>query len=96
MNDSVDSEIRPRDVANKSSKESLQSAIGMALSTESDTLRLNTQTFNANRYLAVEKIDGYEDLKDHAREIKEQSIQNLPVLIEKLTKSIEARGGKAF
>lgn len=96
MNEKLVHEIHPREVANKSSKESLQKAIGMALRIESDALRLNTQTFNTNRYTAVGRLDDYEELKDRARKIKENSIRNLPDLIERLTRSVEARGGKVF
>ena len=96
MSERLLNDIHPREVANKSMKESLRKAIGMALRIESDALRLNTQTFNTNRYTAVGKLDDYEDLKDRAREIKESSIQKLPELIERLTRSVEARGGKVF
>lgn len=96
MNEKMNADIHPREVANKSSKESLQKAIGMALRIESDALRLNTQTFNTNRYKAVGRLNDYEKLKDRARAIKEESIQRQPELIAKLTKAIESRGGKVF
>lgn len=96
MSEKVFREIHPREVASKSSKESLLKAIGMALDIESEALRLNTQTFNTNRYKAVGKLDDYEALKDRARKIKEESIRNLPDLIGRLTRSMEARGGKVF
>lgn len=88
--------IHPREVANKAPKENLYKAIDLALRVESDALRLNTQTFNTNRYKAIGKLDDYELLKDRARKIKEESIQNLPALVDTLTKTIEARGGKVF
>jgi iron-sulfur cluster protein len=96
MTDNLNAEIHPREVANKASKESLQKAISMALRVESDALRLNTQTFNTNRYSAVGKIEGYEELKDRARKIKEESVRDLSQLIHRLTESVEARGGKVF
>ncbi|MEW6193802.1 MAG: LUD domain-containing protein [Bacteroidota bacterium] len=89
-------EIHPREVANKGTKENLQKAINMALEVENDALRLNTQTFNANRYNTIKKLNDYEELKNRARKIKEQSIENLPGLINKLTTSIQTRGGKVF
>jgi len=89
-------DIHPIEVANKSSKESLKKAIAMALEVESEAVRLNTQTFNCNRYTAVAKLDDYEQLKDEARRIKEESIKDLPNLLEQLTEVIEARGGKVF
>ncbi len=96
MSDIKTANIHPREVANKSSKESLKKAIKMALEVENEAIRLNTQTFNRNRYTAVAKLDDYEELKDRARKIKEESIENLPALIEQLTKTIESRGGKVF
>ncbi len=92
----ADMDIHPREVANKSSKEALREAIGMALRVESDALRLNTQTFNMNRYKAVGRINDYDELKDRARAIKEQAIRNQPGLIAKLTEVVEARGGNVF
>ncbi|MCL5027978.1 MAG: LUD domain-containing protein [Bacteroidetes bacterium] len=88
--------IHPRQIADKSSKESLQKAIKLALDVETDAVRFNTQTFNTNRYKAVKKLNDYEELKDRARQIKEDSIQNLPALIVKLSHSIKARGGIVF
>ena len=96
MTDKNAANIHPREVANKSSKESLKKAVRMALEVENEAIRLNTQTFNRNRYDAVTKLDDYDELKDRARKIKEESIENLPPLIEQLTKVIEARGGKVF
>jgi len=96
MTDIISANIHPREVANKSSKESLQKAIKMALEVENEAVRLNTQTFNRNRYSAVAKLDDYDELKNRARKIKEESIENLPALVDQLTKVIEARGGKVF
>ena len=88
--------IHPKEVANKSSKVNLQKAIGMALEVENKALKLNTQTFNRNRYTAIAKLDDYDELKNKARKIKEDSIERLPELIEQLTKAVEANGGKLF
>ena len=91
-----DYKIHPRQVADKSSKESLRKAIQLALDVESDAVRLNTPTFNTNRYKAVRQLADYEELKERARQIKETSIRSLPDLLHKLTNTIEARGGKVF
>jgi iron-sulfur cluster protein len=88
--------IHPREIANKSQKENLVKALKMSLAIESDAVRLNTQTFNRNRYSAINKISDYDQLKEKARKIKEESIENLPSLIDALTKTVEARGGKVF
>ena len=91
-----DYKIHPREVANKSSKKSLNKAIKLALDTESDAIRLNTQTFNNNKYKSLGKLSDYEHLKDRARQIKEDAIENLPALIDKVIKVVEARGGRVF
>lgn len=88
--------IRPREVADKSNDGALQKAVRLALDVETDALRLNTQTFNRNKYRAVRKLDDYNGLKDRARKIKEDAIEDLPRLIHKLTSSIKARGGNVF
>ncbi len=88
--------IHPRQVADKSLKESLQKSIKLALDVESNALRFNTQTFNSNRYKIVKQLNDYEYLKDQAREIKEKSIRNLPELILKVTKAVKERHGSVF
>ena len=92
----IEKEITPREVADKSAKEALQKAIRMALAIESDAVRLNTQTFNRNRYTAVAEIEDYEALKDRAREIKEYSIENNEKLLGRLRQVIEKRGGHFY
>ncbi|MCL5268478.1 MAG: LUD domain-containing protein [Bacteroidetes bacterium] len=91
-----DYKIHPREVADKSSKEVLRKAIRLALDTETDALRLNTQTFNTNKYKTIQRLADYEGLKDRARRIKEESIENRPGLVGKLTNTIRARGGEVF
>jgi iron-sulfur cluster protein len=86
----------PRDVANKSDKDRLLRAIRMSLDTESATVRTNTQLFNRGRYRAVAEFPDYEALKDQARRIKENSIANLPELIQILKSSVRGHGGHVF
>ncbi|OYV86659.1 MAG: (4Fe-4S)-binding protein, partial [Ignavibacteriae bacterium 37-53-5] len=88
--------INPRQVADKSSKEALHGAIKLALDVETDALRLNTQTFNRNRYKAVKKLNDYDELKARARKIKEDAINDLPRLIHKLTNTVKSHGGTVF
>jgi iron-sulfur cluster protein len=83
----------PREVANKSDRENLLRAIRMALDIQSPAVRLNTQTFNSNRYRATALIPDYDNLKDEARRIKEKAIANLPELVQTLKSSIRSRGG---
>jgi len=92
----LENEIRPREVADKSSKENLHKAMKMALEIESEAVRENTQSFNQNRYKAVSEIEDYEELKDRARKIKEESIENISELISQLQKAIENRRGYFF
>ena len=91
-----DYNIHPKEVADKSSKLALHKAIKLALDVETNALRHNTQTFNTNKYKATKRLIDYEELKDRARSIKEKAIENLPSLINQLTKTIEARGGQVY
>jgi iron-sulfur cluster protein len=86
-------QVRPREIANKQSKSSLKKAIQMSLAIQSDAVRHNTQSFNSGRYRATAKIFDYEALKDQARSIKENAIEDLPDLLETLQRSVKARGG---
>ncbi|HEX9005675.1 MAG TPA: LUD domain-containing protein [Bacteroidota bacterium] len=96
MAEMMDGDIHPREVASKFAKESLTKAIAMALHIENQTLRANIQNFNARRYGAVGEIPDYELLKDRARQVKEQSVRDLPALVKTLTRVVEARGGHVF
>jgi iron-sulfur cluster protein len=98
MRDSIPSSrlLSPRSVADKSDKRRLLAAIRMALDVQSPAIRLNTQTFNRNRYRATALLPDYDALKDEARSIKEDSLTALPELIEQLRNVIEARGGHFF
>ena len=89
-------DIQPRQVANKSDKKALLEAIRMTLGVQSAAIRRNTQTFNNNRYAAIARLPDYDELKDRARQIKEQAIANLPVLVEQLEASVHANGGHFF
>src|SRR5664279_1976379 len=60
-------DIQPRQVANKSTKKALLDAIRMTLDVQSAAVRLNTQTFNRNRYAATALIGDYNELTARAR-----------------------------
>ncbi len=75
-----DKQIQPRQVADKSSQDSLKKAITMALEIESEAVRENTQTFNQNHYSAIGEIEDYQDLKDRARTMKEDEIKHITEL----------------
>ena len=90
------SDIQPRQVANKSDKRALLDALRMTLGVQSAAVRHNTQTFNRNRYTATALISDYDELKDRARKIKEESIANLPALLQQLEQSVKANGGSFY
>ena len=75
-------DITPRQVANKSDKKHLLDAIRMTLGVQSTAIRHNTQTFNRNRYAAIGRLADYDQLKDRARQIKEQAIANLAGVVD--------------
>ncbi|MGA2372263.1 MAG: LUD domain-containing protein [Candidatus Korobacteraceae bacterium] len=89
-------DINPRQVANKSDKKALLDAIRMTLSVQSSAVRRNTQTFNRNRYAATALLPDYNELKDRARQIKENAIANLPELLRQLEASVRANGGHFY
>ena len=89
-------DINPRQVANKSDKKALLDAIRMTLSVQSPAVRRNTQTFNRNRYAATALLPDYNELKDRARQIKENAIANLPELLRQLEASVRANGGHFY
>ncbi len=89
-------EIQPRQVANKANKQALLDALRMTLDVQSAAVRHNTQTFNRNRYTAVAKISDYDQMKDRARQIKEQAIADSPKLLKQLEESVRRNGGHFY
>ncbi len=89
-------DITPRQVANKSKKKALLDALRMTLDVQSAAIRHNTQTFNNNRYAAIARLPDYNELKDRARQIKENAIANLPQLLQQLEASVIANGGHFY
>ena len=63
---------------------------------EGPAVAQNTRGFNAGRYDSVGRLDGYEGLKERARAIKEQAVEQLPALIEQVREQVEARGGAVY
>ncbi len=86
----------PREVADKSIKGHLKTAIDMALEIESEAVGHNTRAFNRNRYRATAGIPDYEELKRKVRKIKEEAIEDLPNLLSRLRVSVEANGGHFY
>ena len=78
------------------SREEKAARIRRLLATEGENVERNTQGFNRGRYEAVAELSDYERLKDEARAIKEDAIERLPELIERVRESVEANGGTVY
>jgi iron-sulfur cluster protein len=66
------------------------------MAAEGTAVETNTQGFNQGRYDSVAGLENYDELKDDARSIKEDAIERLPQLIDKLRSTIEDRGGTLY
>ncbi len=66
------------------------------LETEGDAVEANTAGFNRGRYEAVADLEDYEELKSEARAIKEDAIERLPELLERMTETVEENGGTVY
>jgi len=64
--------------------------------TEGPSIRENTLAFNSGRYESVARLEDYETLKAEAREIKENAIERLPELVDRLRASVEEQGGHVY
>ena len=80
------------------SRQQTAERIRWLMETEGETIEHNTKVINRRRYEAFEDIgeDWHEELRTRARSIKEESISNLPELVEQLRESIEANGGTVY
>ena len=72
------------------------STIRRIMDAEGASVAQNTRGFNQGRYASVAKLPNYEALKQKARAIKEDAIEQLPALIEQLRTTVEARGGTVY
>ncbi len=61
---------------------------------EGDAIGENTRTVNQLSAYTTGQFDRYEQLREEAREIKEQAIADLPDLIDRVTASVRANGGR--
>ena len=66
------------------------------MATEGDAVGENTRGFNAGRYESTARLDDYEALKAEARSIKEDAVERLPALIDRVTERVEANGGTVY
>ncbi|PQJ33295.1 (4Fe-4S)-binding protein [Salinibacter sp. 10B] len=78
------------------SRQTKATEIRRLMETEGAAVAENTQAFNAGRYASVDGLDDYEELKQWARDIKEDAIERLPQLIEEVRRQIEERGGSVY
>jgi len=80
----------------ETSRQSRAERIKHIMNTEGQAVRTNTRGFNAGRYESVSKLEDYEALKDRARAIKADAIQQLPELIDQVTDVVEENGGTVY
>ncbi|MFB6154514.1 MAG: LUD domain-containing protein [Haloferacaceae archaeon] len=78
------------------SREAKAAEIRRLLATEGPAVAENTKGFNEGRYESVSRLSDYEELKDSAREIKEDAIERLPELVDALRESVEENGGHLY
>jgi iron-sulfur cluster protein len=78
------------------SREAKAAHIRRLLDTEGAAVKANTRGFNQGRYDSVAKLEEYEALKSRARAIKEDAIDRLPELIDRLEETVEANGGQLY
>jgi iron-sulfur cluster protein len=66
------------------------------LDTEGPAVAENTKGLNERRYETIRDLENYDDLRDRAREIKEEAVERLPELIERVTATVEENGGSVY
>ncbi|MFB6299342.1 MAG: LUD domain-containing protein [Halobacteriales archaeon] len=66
------------------------------LETEGDAVFDNTTLFNDQRVEITAGFDRYQELREQARSIKEDAIEQLPTLIDELEAAVEANGGTLY
>ncbi|NUB93648.1 LUD domain-containing protein [Haloterrigena sp. SYSU A121-1] len=70
--------------------------IRQVMATEGDSVERNTRGFNEGRYESVDRLEEYDAYKDRARAIKEDAIERLPELIERVRETVEENGGTVY
>ncbi|PSP81885.1 (4Fe-4S)-binding protein [Halobacteriales archaeon QS_1_68_17] len=78
------------------SRDAKAAQIRRLLETEGEAVAANTRGFNHGRYESVAKLDDYQGLRDEARAIKEDAIERLPELIDRLRETVEENGGTVY
>ncbi|SEH54981.1 iron-sulfur cluster-binding protein [Halopenitus malekzadehii] len=67
-----------------------------AMREEGDAIAEHTREHNAGRKAVTEDFPEYETLRERARAVKEDAIENLPDLVDRLRESVEANGGHLY
>jgi iron-sulfur cluster protein len=78
------------------SREFKAERIRSLLETEGAAVAENTRGFNDGRYESVAKLDDYQGLREEARAIKEDAIEQLPELVEQVTETVAENGGTVY
>jgi iron-sulfur cluster protein len=78
------------------SREFKAERIRSLLETEGAAVAENTRGFNHGRYESVAKLDDYQGLREEARAIKEDAIEQLPELVEQVTETVAENGGTVY
>lgn len=63
---------------------------------DGESVGKNARNFDDKSDRAIEAFDAFEDKRDEARQIKESAIENLPELIDTLTRAVEENGGHVY
>ncbi len=71
-----------------------ESSVALANQNLRNALRNTTDRFRAARKRASEELKGFEDLRNQAREIKRETIENLDRYLEMLEENVIKAGGK--
>ena len=77
-----------------STRENRAAELGHLMETEGEAIGTTTRAVNQLSTFATERFDRYEQLRERARGIKEDAIEELPTLIDEVRESVEANGGQ--
>jgi len=70
--------------------------IRQIMDTDGKNMSDNLRHINSQSDDAIERFESYEDLRQTARSIKEEAIENLPERIDEVTEAVEANGGHVY
>ena len=70
--------------------------IRQIMETDGEVMAENLRHMNGQSDDAIEGFEPYEELRDQARAIKEDAIENLPERIDEVTEAVEENGGHVY